>query len=89
MNAGTSHGSAMYPGGGGGGGPTGEGAPRTDRPAQRTCGAMDVHQRLLRSNPQYRAARDAIENLTLARQYQPGARRFPGVAKIPVVVHVV
>ena len=57
-------------------------------PTIRTCGAPEVHQRLLQ-NPEYQRRRIAIEqhlarfllfNLTSART---------GVTEIPVVVHVV
>jgi hypothetical protein len=48
---------------------------------------MDVHRRLLNESAEYRAARARIENITFERLAQE--RRFPGVARIPVVVHVV
>jgi Pregnancy-associated plasma protein-A/Repeat of unknown function (DUF346) len=51
------------------------------------CAAMPVHYRLLSESPGYRAARAAVENITWERLTQE--RRFPGVARIPVVVHVV
>jgi hypothetical protein len=75
---------------GGGGGMGGMGGPaRAEQPQRRECATMEVHRRLLRDDPGYRAARSAIENITLERLYQPSARRLAGVAKIPVVVHVV
>ena len=48
---------------------------------------MPVHWRLLSESPEYRAARATIEDATWERSSQE--RRFPGVARIPVVVHVV
>jgi hypothetical protein len=41
-------------------------------PRTRTCGAMDVHRRLLSTDPNYARARDAIE--TFALRYELGAR---------------
>ena len=67
-----------------GGGP-GEPEPRP----RRRCGTMDVHRRLLSSSSSYRAARDAIENITIESLSRSPASRFAGVAHIPVVVHVV
>jgi uncharacterized membrane protein YgcG len=58
------------------------------QPTQRTCGTMDVHQRLLRTAPGYREARDASENQALRAAIFPAAGRT-GCTKIPVVVHVV
>ncbi|GAB2577195.1 M43 family zinc metalloprotease [Kribbella endophytica] len=91
-------GSAGAPGGGGmpggmSGGPSGAGGDTNgsggdvERPARRNCGVMDVHRRLLSSDPAYAAARSALENATT--QYVARQHRFAGVAKIPVVVHVV
>ncbi len=56
---------------------------------RRICGTMDVHRRLLSSDPTYAAARTRIENL--ARRYEQGRRLAfrTDVARIPVVVHVV
>ncbi|QDQ90960.1 zinc metalloprotease [Rhodococcus sp. WB9] len=57
-------------------------------PTQRTCGAMDVHRRLLTESESYRIARSEIENQTIdLESLQSIAAR--GVARIPVVVHVV
>src|SRR3954468_10613236 len=55
----------------------------------RTCGTMDVHYRLLRTDPNYAAARTSSENRAFeaARGLRPAART--GVITIPVVVHVV
>lgn len=57
--------------------------------AQRTCNTMNVHQRLLQSDPQYAVQRAALEQQTQAyAAHQPnGAQR--SVITIPVVVHVV
>jgi hypothetical protein len=73
--------------GGGAGGAGGPGGP--EPPRRRTCGTMDVHRRLLIESPEYRAARADIENATLARMALAPEARFAGVARIPVVVHVV
>lgn len=50
---------------------------------------MDVHRRLLSTNPEYARIRDDIENH--ARRYESGelASHRVGVTRIPVVVHVV
>ncbi|MBS1685843.1 MAG: choice-of-anchor J domain-containing protein [Bacteroidetes bacterium] len=57
--------------------------------AQRTCNTMNVHQRLLQSDPQYAAQRAALEQQSQAysAQYLHGAQR--SVITIPVVVHVI
>lgn len=65
-------------------------APPTDAtPQVRSCGTMPVHERLLRTVPEYRNARNASENhaFQFARGMRAGART--GVTVIPVVVHVV
>jgi len=82
-------GQAMQTGrmGGGGGGAGGQGEP--EPPRRRTCGALDVHRRLLIESAEYRTARAAIENATLARMALAPEARFAGVARIPMVVHVV
>jgi len=69
---------------GGGGGGSGDGAPQV-----RTCGTMDVHRRLLSTNPEYARRRDEIE--IEAARYQRGEARSQrtGITRIPVVVHVV
>jgi hypothetical protein len=58
-------------------------------PRRRTCGTMDVHRRLLSTDPAYARARDRIE--TIALSYAQGQRTVQrsGVTRIPVVVHVV
>jgi hypothetical protein len=49
-----------------------------------------VHRQRLTDDPAYRTARAAIENATRSRVSQRGDKpRFSGVARIPVVVHVV
>jgi pregnancy-associated plasma protein-A len=57
-------------------------------PTTRTCGTMPVHERLLRTSPGYREARDASENQALRAASFPEALRT-GCTRIPVVVHVV
>ncbi|MFC7446640.1 zinc metalloprotease [Rhodococcus daqingensis] len=57
-------------------------------PTRRQCGAMDVHRRLLTESESYRIARSAIENQTIELESM-GAAVARGVARIPVVVHVV
>jgi Pregnancy-associated plasma protein-A len=57
-------------------------------PTVRTCGTMQVHQRLLRTVAGYREARDSSENHALRAAFMPLAGRT-GCTKIPVVVHVV
>ena len=73
---------------GGGGGMSGGDPGRADQPpTRRECGVMDVHRRLLSTSAEYVAARSALENATT--QYVARQQRFAGIAKIPVVVHVV
>src|SRR5215217_2281439 len=57
-------------------------------PTRRICGTMPVHERLLRTMPGYREARDASENHALRARMFPQAGRT-GCTRIPVVVHVV
>jgi hypothetical protein len=57
-------------------------------PVRRCCGTMEVHERLLRTAPGYREARDACENHAWRAALSPMASRT-GCTKIPVVVHVV
>jgi hypothetical protein len=57
-------------------------------PTRRTCATMQVHERLLRTAPGYREARDNSENHALRFALQPMAGRS-GCSRIPVVVHVV
>ena len=62
--------------------------PQETPPVRRTCGTMQVHERLLRSVPGYREARDASENQALRAAMFPMAGRS-GCTRIPCVVHVV
>ena len=62
--------------------------PSKNMPKQRSCGTMPVHERLLRTAPGYRAARDASENRAM-RAAMLGVAGRSGCTKIPVVVHVV
>src|SRR3954451_21186272 len=78
----TGPGSGSDGGGGGGGGDD----PST-RPVRR-CAAMDVHHRLLATSEEYRAARAIIEEQTRALTSGARAMARTGVARIPVVVHV-
>jgi hypothetical protein len=63
-----------------------------DRPPQppmhRTCGTMEVHNRLLELHPEYRAALGRLEMATRARIASRTAAPDREVT-IPVVVHVV
>src|SRR3954452_4012709 len=70
---------------GSGGGGKDDGPPKT-----RSCGTMIVHERLLRTDPSYLAARNDSENraFTYARRPDFLVGRS-GVTVIPVVVHVV
>src|SRR5580765_995157 len=60
-----------------------------DQPQKRNCGTMIVHNRLLRTNPEYVRAREQSENIWF--DYRVGRRAVErtGVTVIPVVVHVV
>ena len=58
-------------------------------PAQRNCGTMEVHRRLLNEDPSYVAARTVIENLAFAHERGMRISARVGVTQIPVVVHVV
>ncbi|GAA4062565.1 M43 family zinc metalloprotease [Actinomadura miaoliensis] len=61
----------------------------TPMPAQRRCGTMDVHRRLLTERPGYAVARAEIE--THAQRFRTARRAEErlGVTVIPTVVHVV
>jgi hypothetical protein len=79
-------------GGSGSGGSSGAGSKGPyggDQPQVRRCATMDVHRRLLSTNPEYARIRDDIENQ--AQRYESGelATQRVGVTRIPVVVHVV
>ena len=58
-----------------------------DAPTTRRCGTMPVHERLLRTTPDYIAARVASENRAFTSRTARVAQRS-GVTQIPVVVHV-
>jgi hypothetical protein len=57
-------------------------------PPRRTCGAMQVHNRLLERHPQFRLALAELEHQTLAR-LSSAAFKVAESVTIPVVVHVV
>jgi hypothetical protein len=57
-------------------------------PLVRTCGAMQVHHRLLEQFPTFRRRLAALEDST-RRRLATGAAGRTGVVTIPVVVHVV
>jgi ABC-type taurine transport system substrate-binding protein len=73
-------------GGSGSGGSSGDGAPKLP---ERKCGTMDVHRRLLSTDPDYARMRDQIE--IHAQRYESGeaSSQRAGITRIPVVVHVV
>jgi ABC-type taurine transport system substrate-binding protein len=79
--------------GGGGSGGIGSGDSGGDnggaKPQVRRCGTMEVHRRLLSTDPEYARMRDEIENH--AMRYEAGeiGTQRTGVTRIPVVVHVV
>ena len=58
-------------------------------PKQRTCGTMPVHERLMRTNPEYARARAASENNHFNYLHRGPMQARSGVTAIPVVVHVV
>ena len=58
-------------------------------PTQRTCSTMEVHERLLRTQPGYIEARAASENRAFQYANRLIAAQRTGVTVIPVVVHVV
>jgi len=60
----------------------------SDTPGRHRCGTMQVHRRLMDTNPRYAEARERIEEHAFRHSRSfVGAR--PGCTKIPVVVHVV
>jgi Pregnancy-associated plasma protein-A len=66
------------------------GSNKDDGPPQvRTCGTMEVHERLLRTVPSYMAARTDSENRAFLAKVRPQLAGRSGVTVIPVVVHVV
>jgi Pregnancy-associated plasma protein-A len=58
-------------------------------PDRRTCGTMAVHERLLRTDPNYMAARVESENRARSFFERGAIAGRSGVTRIPVVVHVV
>jgi hypothetical protein len=60
-----------------------------EMPKQRTCGTMQVHERLLRTNPDYLRARVFSENKHHEYLLRGPMMAREGVTVIPVVVHVV
>jgi Pregnancy-associated plasma protein-A len=59
-----------------------------DQPLIRTCGAAEVHQRLLQ-NPEYQRRRLAIDQHLSRFQLFGGATLRAGITTIPTAVHVV
>lgn len=58
-------------------------------PQTRTCGTMQVHFRLLETDPGFRAREAAIEDQTTSRLQAAQIYKAAGPLTIPVVVHVV
>src|SRR3954453_11773125 len=58
-------------------------------PPIRTCSTMVVHERLLRSDPDYAQARAASENRHFEVSVLGAEAGRTGVTVVPVVVHVV
>jgi pregnancy-associated plasma protein-A len=58
-------------------------------PTVRNCGTMPVHERLLRTDPEYVRRRVASENNHFNFRMRRGLVARTGVTRIPVVVHVV
>src|SRR5262245_12782667 len=59
-------------------------------PLRRTCGCMQVHNRLLEQYPQFRTAQSALESATSMRRTAAFMEAAPPrIVTIPVVVHVV
>ena len=56
---------------------------------RRTCGTMQVHERLLRTAPGYREARDLSETHAWRAALSGGIIGRTGCTRIPVVVHVI
>ena len=63
--------------------------PADHPPTVRTCGTMTVHERLLRSDPEYRRLRIVSENHHFEFRLRRGLNERVGITRIPVVVHVV
>lgn len=76
-------------GGGGFGGDGGDGGDGSDMPQVRKCGTMEVHRRLLSTDPEYAHRRDEIEIEALRFETGEASTQRTGITRIPVVVHVV
>ena len=61
----------------------------SEQPKSRQCGTMPVHERHLRTNPEYMRARAASETYARSFGLMRGMMARSGVTVIPVVVHVV
>jgi len=64
-------------------------SPELPLPTIRNCGTMPVHERLLRSDPEYRRLRIVSENHHIEFRLRRGMLARTGITRIPVVVHVV
>lgn len=60
-----------------------------EHPKQRMCGAMQVHNRLLETDPNFRLAQGRLEQAYLQRLRSGVPLRVAKLVRIPVVVHVV
>lgn len=58
------------------------------KPSRRQCGCMQVHHRLLETDPNFRRRQVELEHAT-ARRMMSGEAHRVGITAIPVVVHVV
>ena len=87
--AGPNGGGSGFGGGSGGGSGDNNGNGGAKTPIVRRCATMDVHRRLLATEPEYARIRDQIE--IQAQRYETGERSSErtGITRIPVVVHVV
>ena len=63
-------------------------AAKTEPPLVRTCGAVQVHHRLLENNPNFRIRLASLEDST-KRRLAGGIAGRTGLVTIPVVVQVV
>jgi hypothetical protein len=59
-----------------------------ENPKHRGCGTMQVHRRLLDSDPGYARRLERIEEMAFRSRFGGAAAR-PGCVEIPVIVHVV
>src|SRR6478609_2870164 len=58
-------------------------------PTRRSCGTMEVHERLLRTDPSYLHARARSETNAWEVEAAGGVAARSGITVIPTVVHVV